>query len=130
VDVGIEDLDLRVLGHLSGRDVARAADVDREDLRLLRVESERNLLQVQDDVGHILLNARDRGELVQHPLDVDGGDRRPLDRRQQATAKSVANGRRETPLERLRGEAAVRLGQGVAVDLQALGALKTFPKHK
>ena len=32
-------------------------------------------------------------------------------------------------LERLGREPAVRRGQGLGIDLDALGALKTFPKH-
>ena len=52
------------------------------------VELEGNLLQVEDDVGRVLDHAADRGELVLDALDLDGGDGRALDRREQRAAQS------------------------------------------
>jgi hypothetical protein len=36
------------------------------------------------EVGDVLAHARDRGELVQHAVDLDGGDGRALERRQES----------------------------------------------
>jgi len=43
------------------------------------VELERNLLEVENDVGHILDNAGHRRELVIRTFDLDGGYRRARD---------------------------------------------------
>ena len=66
-------------------------------------------------------------EFVQHAVDLHGGNRRAFDRRQQHAAQGVADGRAEAALERLRVEAAEAIGQGLAFEVKALGALKTFP---
>src|SRR5580658_4216926 len=110
VDIGIENLDVRVsLDHARGDD-ARLVDVKVEGLGAVAVELERNLLQVEDDVGRILDDAGDRLELVQHTLDLDGGDCRALDGREQRAAQRVADGSAEPALKRLRGELAVVVG--------------------
>src|SRR6185295_2432763 len=86
VDVRIDDLDLRIIGHVLGGHLARTRDVDRQNLGVFAVEPDRHLLQVQDDVGDVFDHSRYRGELVEHSFDVDRGDRRPLDRGEQTTA--------------------------------------------
>ena len=93
------------------------------------VHLERDLLQVEDDVGRVLDHARDRRELVQHAVDLDRGDRRALDRGEQHAAQRVADRRAEPALERLRVEAAEPVGEGLALELEPLRPLKTFPQH-
>jgi hypothetical protein len=128
VHLGVEDLDLRIGGDLGGAHLA-AGGVDRHDLRVFAVQPDGDLFQVEDDVGDVLDHPGNRGEFVQHPLDVDRGDRGAFDRRQQAAPESVADGRRKTPLERLRSKAPVSRGESFRIDFNALGALKAFPKH-
>ena len=129
VRVRLEDFDVGV-----GLDVARAhfaglVDAQVERLGRVGVHLERDLLQVEDDVGRILDHARDRRELVQHAVDLDRGDRRALDRGQQHAPQRVADGRAEPALERLRVEAPEPVGQGLALEFEPLGPLKTFPQH-
>ena len=62
---------------------------------------ERDLLDVEDDVGHVLAHAGDRRELVQHAVDLHRGDRGALERRQQHAAQRVAERHAEAALERL-----------------------------
>src|SRR6185437_4530432 len=69
--------------------------------RLVVLRGDDKLLQVQDDVGDILLDPGNRGELVQHTLDADRGDRRPRNRGQQRAPERVADRVAETRLERL-----------------------------
>ena len=69
-------------------------------------------LEVEDDVGDVLLDPRDRGELVRDPLDLDGGHSGALERRQQHAAQRVAEGVAEAAIERLDHEDAT-----VVVDL-------------
>src|SRR5690606_1812648 len=61
-------------------------------------------LQVEDDVGDVLLHPGDRGELVQDPVDPDRRDGRPRNRREQGSAQRVAERVAEARLERLDGE--------------------------
>ena len=104
-------------------------DAERQRLGVVDVQLQRNLLQVEDDVGRVLDDARNRRELVQHAVDLHRGDRRAFNRRQQHAPQRVADGRAEAALERLRVEAAEPIGQRLALELEPLGSLKTFPEH-
>src|SRR5258706_9098555 len=100
---------------------------ERERLGVVAVQLQGNLLEVEDDVGRVLDHAGDRRELVQHAVDLDRGDRRALNRRQQHPAQGVADGGAEAALEGLRVEAAEPIGERLAFELEPLGSLKTFP---
>ena len=112
-----------------GAHFAGLVDPKRQRLGVVAVQLQRNLLEVQDDVGRVLDHARNRRELVQHAVDLHRGDRRAFNRRQQHAAQRVADGGAEAALERLRVEAAESIGERFAFELEALGALKTFPQH-
>ena len=105
--------------------------VDAQVQRLGRVgvHLERDLLQVEDDVGRVLDHARDRRELVQHAVDLDRRDRRPFDRGEQHAPQRVTDRRPEPALERLRMEAPEPVGESLALEFEPLGPLKTFPQH-
>jgi hypothetical protein len=98
-------------------------------LVVVDVQLERQLLEVEDDVGGVLDDALDRRELVQHAVDLDGGDGRALDRRQQHAAHRVADGGAEAALERLRGEPAEPIGLRLASKSRRLGA-ENLPQHR
>ncbi len=104
--------------------IAQVQRLGRVDVHL-----QRNLLQIQDDVGRVLDDAGDGRELVQHAVDLDRRDRRAFNRRQQHAPQGVADGRAESALEWLRVEAAKSIGEGLALELEPLGSLKTFPEH-
>ena len=89
---------------IAGGDVARAllAQVHRHRLVLLGADHE--LLEVEDDVGDVFLDARNGGELVQHPVDADAGDRGTGDRREQGSTQRIAQGVAESRLQRLDDE--------------------------
>ena len=61
-------------------------------------------LDVEDDLGDVLLDARHGGELVQHAVDPDARDRGSGDRGQQGAAQGVAEGVAEARLEGLDDE--------------------------
>jgi len=61
--------------------------------------------------------------------DLHRGNRRALNRREQHAPHRVANCRAEAALERLRVEPAEPIGERIALDLEPLGTLKTFPEH-
>jgi len=62
---------------------------------------------------------------VQRTIDAHGADRGALQRAQQYAPKSIAEGHAEAPLERLSEELAVGAAQGLAVDEQVLGRIKS-----
>ena len=122
-------------------DPGRRHDVGRGDLtrallaqvhgdRLVLLGGHDQLLEVQDDVGDILLHPRDGGELVQHPVDADARDRRTRDRRQQGPPQRVAERVAEAGLERLDGEPGPGLVDRLLAEGRSLGNqhfLSSFP---
>ena len=70
---------------------------------------ERDLLEVEDDVGGVLDHAGNGAEFVRDAFDADGGDGRAFDRAEQHAAQTGSDGGSESTLERLRGEHAVAL---------------------
>ena len=129
VGVRLEDLDVAVGLDVAPAHFAGLVDLEGQRLDLIGVQLQRNLLQVEDDVGRVLDHAGDRRELVQHAVDLDRGDRRAFNRRQQDAAQRVADGGAEAALERLRVEPAEPIGERLALELEPLGSLKTFPEH-
>jgi hypothetical protein len=75
LEVRVEDLELgrRLdVGRLD--DACAALDHVHLDLGRVAVESADQVLEVEDDVGDVLADARKRRELVRDPLDLDRGD--------------------------------------------------------
>ena len=129
VDVLVEDLDVAVGFDHAGGDDAGLVGAEVEGLGAFAVELERDLLEVQDDVGRVFNDAGDGLELVQHAFDADGGYGCAFDGGEQGAAKGVADGGTEAALKGLRGELAVLVGECFGVDCETLGLLKTSPKH-
>ena len=87
-------------------DVARAdrarALLREAQLRLFaRIQADRDLLEVQQDVDDVFLHALDAGVLVQHAIDLGLGDGAAGHRRQQHATQRVAQRMAEAALERL-----------------------------
>jgi hypothetical protein len=102
LELGVQDLEVGRRLDVGGRD--RAGALLREmhlDLGRVAVEPADELLQVQDDVGDVLPDARQRGELVRDAFDLDGGHRRALERREQDAPQRVAERVPEAAVERL-----------------------------
>ena len=97
-DVGI-GLDLAADSTSPERSTLQADGVDP-----LAHHLERNLLQVEDDVGGVFDHARNRAEFVRDAFDAHRRDGRAFNRAQQHAAQAVADGGAESALERLRGE--------------------------
>ena len=70
-------------------------------------------LDVEDDLGDVLLDPGDRGELVEHAVDADAGDGRTGDAREQGATQRVAERVAEAGLEGLDDETAPGLGEDV-----------------
>ena len=129
VDVFVENFDVAIGFDHAGGDDARLIGAQIDRLRRIAAQLERNLLQVQDDVGRVFDHAGNRLELVQHAFHLDGGDGRAFDRTQQHAAQGVADGGAEAAFKRLRPENAVLVGEGGGVNCETFRFLKTLPKH-
>jgi hypothetical protein len=118
----VEDLNVVADLDLTGAHLARAGRLQRDALRAIAVHADGKRLDVQDDVGHVLTDARDRRELVENALDLDRGHRRALERRQQHATQRVAERQAEAALERLGddGRAARGLAARLNVELARL----------
>ena len=110
-ELRVEDLDVVVTLDVAGTDRARALLRQAQLGRLARVEAQRNLLEVQQDLDDVLLDALDAGVFVQHALDLGLGDRAAGHRRQQHAPQRVAERVAETALERLDDHAGVAGGR-------------------
>jgi hypothetical protein len=84
------------------------------------VEDRDEVLEVEDDVGDVLADARQRRELVLHALELDRGDRGALERREQHAAQRVAERVAEAAVERLDLEDATVLVDLFVDDLRDL----------
>ncbi len=104
VQVGVEDLDVGRGLQVGRRGVARPALVEAQGDRLVGVHPDQQVLEVQDDVGDVLLHAGQGGELVQRLVEAHLGHRRAGNRGEQGAAQRVAQGVPEAGIERADGE--------------------------
>ena len=98
---GIEHDDVANGLDVAGGDSARALLLHDHALGAFALHLDRDVLDVQHDVGDVLTDASDRGELVQHAVDVHRLHRRALERGEQDATQRVAERLAETTLERL-----------------------------
>ncbi len=112
VNVFVENFDVAIGFDHAGSDNARLIGAQINRLGSVAAQLERNLLQVQDDVGRVFNHSGNGLEFVQHAFNLDGGDCRAFDRAQQHAAKRVADGGAEAALKRLRPENTVFVGEG------------------
>jgi hypothetical protein len=99
VQLGIEDLDIGGELQIPGRHVPRTTLIAPERDGVIGVHAQDDVLQVQDDVGDIFLDAGKGGELVEGVVEPHLGHRRPRDRRQQRPPDRIAERVAETGLE-------------------------------
>jgi hypothetical protein len=91
-EVRVDDLDVGRLDDVGGGDRA-GPRLHQLELDRVRGEApEPEPLRVEDDLGDILLDARDGGELVVDVPDLDGGDGCSLERREEHAPERVAQG--------------------------------------
>ncbi len=100
VQIGVEDLDVGGCLDVAHAHLRRAALVEPQRHRLVGRAAQHEVLQVQDDVGDVLLHTLDDVELVQGVVEANLGDRGAGNRRQQRAAQAVAERVPEAGLER------------------------------
>src|SRR5215510_3151932 len=79
VYVRVKDLHVIITLDVTRLHFPRFGARNADGLRLTGVEFEGDLFKVEDDIGGILNDARNRGELMQHAFNAHGGDGGPLD---------------------------------------------------
>jgi hypothetical protein len=120
----VEDFDVRVILEVGGRHDTRALLFEVERFRTFTVKLEGYLLEVENDVRHVLDDAGERRELVKNAFHANRRDSRPLDRGKQHAPERVTDGGTKTTLERLRNEATVVRREGLRIVVQLLRFLK------
>ncbi len=129
IDVLVQNLDVAVgFNHAAGHN-AGLVGAQIERLGAFAGELERNLLEVQDDVGCIFNHAADGLELVEHAFDANGGDRGAFNGAEQGAAQGVADRGAKSALKGLGAELAKCVGERLGIDCQTLRLLKSSPKH-
>src|SRR5258708_36352742 len=87
--------------------LGRALGVEQQGHGVLGEALEAELLQVEDDLGDVLFDVRDSGELMRDTVDLDRRDRRAPQGREQHTTKRVSECGAESWVQRLHVELAV-----------------------
>ena len=72
--VRAQDLDVGVGRDVGGGHFARPGRRQRQYPRLVAVDLERQALEVEQQIRDVFDDAGDRGELVEHAVDLDVGD--------------------------------------------------------
>src|SRR5690606_5582642 len=115
--VRVDDLVVRGRLDHAGGDLAVTGRLQEEAGRTVGEGAQAHLLEVQEELRHVLFHAGDGRELVLHALDTDGRDRSALQGGQQHTTQRVAQRRTEARLERLGDEVDVVPLLGFDADL-------------
>src|ERR1700730_1035800 len=127
IDILVEHGEVGVFFDLGRSDWSGMLEVQIDGLGQVGVELNGDLLQVTNDVRGVFYYAGDRGEFVQYPFDLDGGDGRALDGAQQRATQRVAHCRAPTALKRLRGKSPVLFGERFEFRGETLWFLKALP---
>ncbi len=99
--VRIDDLDRVIDLDVGRRDDALALLAERERGLVVAVHADGDVLEVQQNLDDVFLQAFERGVLVQHAVDFDLDDRAARNGRQQHAPQRVAERMAEAALERL-----------------------------
>ena len=119
MQLGVYDLHIRISDDVAGLDFTLATGINDDLLRALAVQLHAQLLYVQDDLGHIFLDAFHGRKLMQYAVDLDGRGRYTGQGGEQHPAKGVAQRRTKAALQRLHHELAVILGELYAFDFRS-----------
>jgi hypothetical protein len=114
--VAVEDLDIVVDLDVGSGDHARALLGQGQGGAVAGVHADGHVLEVQQDFEHVLLQAFDRGVLMQHAVDLDFRDGEARDGRQQHATQGIAQRMPVTPLQRFDNDLCT--GVGKAFDLR------------
>src|SRR5262249_13585277 len=117
-ELGIEHNDVAHGLNIAGRDSAGTLLFDDHALWSVALHLDGDVLDVEHDIGHVLAYAGNRGELVQHAIDVDRLHCRALQRGEEDAPQGITQRHAEAALERLGHH------DGLALGIAARGYLK------
>src|SRR5579872_3638122 len=92
VHVAVEHFDIGVCFDLAAHDFTGLVDFQANRARALPDHLERDLLEIEDDVGGVLDDAGNGAEFVRDAIDAHGGDGRAFDGAEQHAAQAGADG--------------------------------------
>ena len=101
VKLGIENFYLGVCFDVARGNLALAAAFNVDSLGAVSVNLENHILQIQDNLGNVLLHTGERGEFVQNVVNFNGGNGISRQRGEQDAAQAVAKRRAVAALQRL-----------------------------
>ena len=127
--IGVHDLDVVVGLDVASGQISLLGDIDPQCARCIRMHPYTEFLDVEDDLGDVLIDSGDGRELVHDSLDLDRGDGGALDGREQHATQTVADGGPEAALEWLDLELAERIGCGLFLELHPGGKLEITPAN-
>ncbi|CAB5009445.1 unannotated protein [freshwater metagenome] len=105
VQAGVVHLDAGGRGNVSRRNLARTLLAHVHHDRLVVIGRHHEVLNVEDQLGDVLSNSGNGGELVQHAVDANAGYCRAGNGRQQRATERVAERVAKARLEGLEDEA-------------------------
>ena len=112
-----------ITGNVAGGHRARALLGQRQLRMITRVHANGDVLEIQQNLDHVLLHTLDAGVLVQHTLDLGFDNGRTRHAGQQHTAQRVAESVAETTLEGFNNNPRPRRALRLDVDTAGLQKL-------
>ena len=112
LQVGVEYLEtVEIAVEVTGFEDCLVFDREREFLMVVffQLATEADLLESQDDVGHVLDNSGERRELMVDTVDLDRRDSIAFERREKEATQSVADGCAVAGLQRTEFESAAEV---------------------
>ena len=100
VQFRVQNFNFRILLDITSGDHARTGHIDQDSLCALRIELRNNALHVQDDFGNVLFYTGDRGDLVQHAVNLNADYCNTGKRAEQDSAQGVSKGSAVAAFER------------------------------
>jgi hypothetical protein len=126
VQIAVEHFNVGVGLNLAAHHFAGLIDGNAHRFEALAHDLERNLLQVEDDVGGVLDHARNGAELMLHAFDANCRDGRAFDGAEQDAAQAIADSSAAAALKRLGRKHAIPFRQGLGIGNQSFRFLKSF----
>ena len=125
--IRVEDLQLGARFDIASTCRPRPVLLEDHALGALGMDAQRDVLDVQDDVGDIFPHTRNGRELMQDTVDLNGSDRSALKRRQQHATQRVAKRHAEATLQRFRDDGCDTLGIAALLNRQLLWLDQVLP---
>ena len=119
--LGVDQFEVLVQSDVARQNGSLLVDGEEKGLGIARMGAEKDFFEVQDDVGDVLANALDAGELMHGAIDFDGGDGGAFEGGEQDAAEGVADGVAVTGFKGFGDELGIGFSGGGVLFGQPLG---------